>query len=180
MYSLSISPGNQRFSYTKYDNPLADSPPASPTSSYSNSPSPHSFTDLSIPSCNTSFDQCPNETSSFLAHGNISVMTLKGLERPSSALPNNSFTVLSPTSGPTPTNTPVTLLYVADDIAEPSRYVDYLSHNWREEDIWSTWRYIVSKRKHYGERSREENASWRMWAKQKYKLRTVPPDTLNW
>ncbi|KIW03947.1 hypothetical protein, variant [Verruconis gallopava] len=63
---------------------------------------------------------------------------------------------------------------------EPSRHVDYLSHDWVEEDIWSSWRHIVSKRKIYGERSRLENASWRTWAKQKYRLRTVSPETLNW
>ena len=70
-----------------------------------------------------------------------------------------------------------------DDTAvriEPSRHVDYLSHDWQEEDIWSSWRHIVSKRKIYGERSRLENASWRTWAKSKYGLRTVSPETLNW
>jgi hypothetical protein len=70
-----------------------------------------------------------------------------------------------------------------DDTAvrhEPSQHVDYLSHDWQEEDIWSSWRHIVAKRKIYGERSRLENASWRTWAKSKYKLRTVSPETLNW
>lgn len=72
---------------------------------------------------------------------------------------------------------------VADDIdvkQEPSRQVDYLSHDWREEDIWSSWRHIVRRRKLYGEQSRLENASWRTWTKQKYGLRTVSPETLNW
>lgn len=70
-----------------------------------------------------------------------------------------------------------------DDTAarlEPSRNVDYLSHDWVEEDIWSSWRYIVSRRRHFGQCSREENASWRVWAKQKYKLKTVNPNTINW
>lgn len=72
---------------------------------------------------------------------------------------------------------------VADDTAiqaQPSRQVDYLSHDWREEDIWSSWKHIVSRRKVYGERSRLENASWRTWAKQKHRLKTVSPETLNW
>ncbi|GAB7366884.1 hypothetical protein MBLNU230_g1246t1 [Neophaeotheca triangularis] len=72
---------------------------------------------------------------------------------------------------------------VADDTAikiEPSRHVDYLSHDWKEEDIWSSWRHIVSQRRVYGQRSRLENASWRTWAKSKYKLATVSPETLNW
>lgn len=71
----------------------------------------------------------------------------------------------------------------SDDIAvkeEPTRQVDYLSHDWREEDIWSSWKHIVSRRKVYGQRSRLENASWRTWAKQKHKLKTVSPETLNW
>jgi len=70
-----------------------------------------------------------------------------------------------------------------DDTAirhEPSQHVDYLSHDWQEEDIWSSWRHIVTKRKIYGERSRLENASWRTWAKSKDKLKTVSPETLNW
>jgi hypothetical protein len=70
-----------------------------------------------------------------------------------------------------------------DDIGireEPSKHVDYLSHEWKEEDIWASWRYIVSKRRLYGEQSRLENAIWRTWVRQKYKLDVVPPETLNW
>lgn len=81
------------------------------------------------------------------------------------------------------TSSPDPLPLSEDDTAirhEPSQHVDYLSHEWREEDIWSSWRHIVSKRRIYGERSRLENASWRTWAKSKYKLKTVSPETLNW
>jgi hypothetical protein len=70
-----------------------------------------------------------------------------------------------------------------DDIAikaMPSRHVDYLSHNWREEDIWSSWKLIVSKRSEYSNSARLENASWRTWMKAKNKLSTVSPETLNW
>ncbi|KAL8800615.1 MAG: hypothetical protein Q9182_005077, partial [Xanthomendoza sp. 2 TL-2023] len=63
---------------------------------------------------------------------------------------------------------------------EPSRHVDYLSHNWKEEDIWSSWRHVVARRKVYGNSTRLENASWRTWAKSKYRLKTVSPETLNW
>ncbi|PSK46186.1 Dual specificity protein phosphatase PPS1 [Elsinoe australis] len=88
---------------------------------------------------------------------------------------NRSDSTRSDSPLPTPT--------VADDTAvktNPSRHVDYLSHDWREEDIWSSWRHIVSQRKVYGQRSRLENASWRTWAKSKYQLPTVSPETLNW
>ena len=70
-----------------------------------------------------------------------------------------------------------------DDTAievEPTRHVDYLSHNWKEEDIWASWRHVVCKRKVYSNRARLENASWRTWAKTKYQLKTVSPETLNW
>lgn len=64
--------------------------------------------------------------------------------------------------------------------SEPTRHVDYLSHSWKEEDIWSSWRHIVAKRKVYSNWSRLENASWRTWTKFKYQLKTVSPETLNW
>lgn len=64
--------------------------------------------------------------------------------------------------------------------SEPTRHVDYLSHNWKEEDIWSSWRHIVSKRNVYSNGARLENASWRTWAKSKYRLKTVSPEKLNW
>lgn len=64
--------------------------------------------------------------------------------------------------------------------SEPERHVDYLSHDWREEDIWSSWRYVVARRDRYSNGVRLENASWRTWAKSKYGLRTVSPETLNW
>ncbi|MCJ1474340.1 hypothetical protein MMC13_002998 [Lambiella insularis] len=70
-----------------------------------------------------------------------------------------------------------------DDTAvkvEPSRHVDYLSHTWKEEDIWSSWRHIVAKRGVYTNSSRLENASWRTWAKSKNRLKTISPDSLNW
>ncbi|MCJ1355856.1 MAG: hypothetical protein MMC33_005848 [Icmadophila ericetorum] len=78
------------------------------------------------------------------------------------------------------TELPIT---AGDDLAvrvEPSRHVDYLSHNWKEEDIWSSWRHIVAKRRVYGNSSRLENASWRTWAKSKNRLKTISPDALNW
>ncbi|KAJ5212744.1 uncharacterized protein N7498_004390 [Penicillium cinerascens] len=71
----------------------------------------------------------------------------------------------------------------ADDTSveeEPSRHVDYLSHEWREEDIWASWRYVTSRRSDYSNGVRLENASWRTWAKAKHHLGTISPETLNW
>lgn len=70
-----------------------------------------------------------------------------------------------------------------DDTAvkvEPTNHVDYLSHNWNEEDVWSSWRHIVAKRKVYANANRLENASWRSWTKSKYRLKTILPEKLNW
>ncbi|OJD19782.1 hypothetical protein AJ78_00281 [Emergomyces pasteurianus Ep9510] len=63
---------------------------------------------------------------------------------------------------------------------EPTRHVDYLSHDWKEEDIWSSWRYVVSRRGEYNNGTRLENAVWRTWAKAKDRLGTVTPESLNW
>lgn len=71
----------------------------------------------------------------------------------------------------------------ADDTSveeEPSRHVDYLSHEWREEDIWASWRYVTARRSDYSNGVRLENASWRTWAKAKHNLGTISPETLNW
>lgn len=70
-----------------------------------------------------------------------------------------------------------------DDISveeEPSRHVDYLSHKWSEEDIWASWRYVTARKTIYSNGVRLENASWRTWAKAKYSLGTIAPETLNW
>ena len=63
---------------------------------------------------------------------------------------------------------------------EPTRHADYLAHEWKLEDIWSSWRYVVARRKVYSNSVRLENASWRTWAKAKDNLRTVTPESLNW
>lgn len=63
---------------------------------------------------------------------------------------------------------------------EPTRHVDYLSHTWKEEDIWASWRHIVGRRKDYTNSPRLENAAWRTWAKTMWKLKTVSPEALNW
>ncbi|KAI3342693.1 hypothetical protein F4824DRAFT_116090 [Ustulina deusta] len=78
---------------------------------------------------------------------------------------------------------PVPPEHAEDDTAvkhHPTQHVDYLSHDWKEEDIWSSWRYIISKRREFANAPRLENASWRTWMKAKYGLKTVSPETLNW
>lgn len=108
------------------------------------------------------------------------------LEPPLSPQNGDSYTV-SPASysstNPSRPHSPDRVEHAEDDSAvrsQPSRHVDYLSHNWKEEDIWSSWKLIVSKRKAYNNSARLENASWRTWAKSKNRLKTISPETLNW
>lgn len=62
----------------------------------------------------------------------------------------------------------------------PRGQVDYLSHNWNEEDVWRSWRNMTKQKNEIANGVRLENASWRTWWKQRNKLRTVSPETLNW
>lgn len=64
---------------------------------------------------------------------------------------------------------------------EPTRHVDYLSHDWEQhEDIWSSWKWITNRRGKVTNWERLENASWRTWTKTKYNLKTISPESLNW
>jgi hypothetical protein len=70
-----------------------------------------------------------------------------------------------------------------DDISlcpDPSRHVDYLSHDWSEEDIWITWKRLQSKRQAPNMAKRLENATWRAWAKVRLNLKTVSPESFDW
>jgi hypothetical protein len=75
-------------------------------------------------------------------------------------------------------------LVVPDDLAAlitlPTGQVDYLSHNWQEEDVWRSWRNMTKQKNEIANGIRLENASWRTWWKQRNNLKTVSPETLNW
>lgn len=59
--------------------------------------------------------------------------------------------------------------------------VDYLSHEWQEEaDVWASWRHTTRHKNDIANGVRLENASWRTWWKQRNKLKTISPETLNW
>lgn len=63
---------------------------------------------------------------------------------------------------------------------EPSRHVDYLSHQWDVTDISKSWRYIILRRKNVANAARLENASWRTWAQRRCNLKTISPEEVNW
>ncbi|KAJ7091471.1 hypothetical protein B0H15DRAFT_948415 [Mycena belliarum] len=77
----------------------------------------------------------------------------------------------------------VTTNAVPDDsalVTLPRGQVDYLSHEWAEEDVWRSWRNMTRHKNEITNGARLENASWRTWWKQRNKLKTVTPETLNW
>src|SRR5258707_10043960 len=77
----------------------------------------------------------------------------------------------------------VTTNAIPDDSSlstQPRGQVDYLSHEWREEDVWRSWRNMTRQKNEIANGVRLENASWRTWWKQRNKLKTVTPETLNW
>ncbi|KAI9033919.1 hypothetical protein CLU79DRAFT_883008 [Phycomyces nitens] len=66
------------------------------------------------------------------------------------------------------------------NIRSPEMCVDYLSYHFDEMDLAASWRVMTKQKKDIVNGLRLENASWRTWAKQKNKLKTVSPETLNW
>jgi hypothetical protein len=126
-------------------------------------------------------DYTQTETELFVEHAEVvekSPTTAATRTRPTSS----ATTSLDSSSESLFADIQVPLLYADDNCMrhEPSRHVDYLSHDWKEEDIWASWRYMVGKRKVYNNAARLENASWRTWSKSKYQLKTIRPETLNW
>ncbi len=68
---------------------------------------------------------------------------------------------------------------------EPKNRVDYFSYDWTDREILKSWRYVVDRKRTIDhnarvENSRLENASWRTWARAKYCLKTVTPESINW
>jgi hypothetical protein len=73
--------------------------------------------------------------------------------------------------------------YAKDDTTRrtaPLQHVDYFSSEWNEEDIWLSWKLVVSQRGLCDKSARLENASWRLWTKTRRQLRTTLPESLNW
>ncbi|KAG4427491.1 hypothetical protein IFR05_017026 [Cadophora sp. M221] len=185
--SKSNSSFNTIISPTQSANSSAPSSPRTLTAD-STAPSYSSTPASSLSLDNNCDDQDDEDQIVFPSYDDVGYYDqVEDLEPPASPRTGDSYTV-SPTSNSTSTNvsrpeTPEPLEHAEDDTAvrtQPSRHVDYLSHNWKEEDIWSSWKHIVSKRKAYGNSARLENASWRTWIKSKNKLKTVSPETLNW
>ncbi|CAD6454078.1 7a719cf8-a3ba-4979-bf91-ac2bbe77ce52 [Sclerotinia trifoliorum] len=96
---------------------------------------------------------------------------------PSDQSPTSELSELSEVSEP------CDITQTVDDIElqiKPSHQVDYLAHDWPEEDLWASWKYIQSHRTAYENGRRLENASWRTWAKKRSNLKTIEPSTVGW
>jgi hypothetical protein len=65
-------------------------------------------------------------------------------------------------------------------VAEPTRHVDYLGHDWNEDDLILSWRFVTKNRQTMQNSTRLENAAWRVWAQQRDNLGTVTPESLDW
>jgi hypothetical protein len=163
------------FADAEYTDRISASAPSS-TLSTSSSPQPS----------HTKFSNQPSYT--LIPASNLSLDTKTKNLKPTPSPISGNYRSATP-SGPTSTpdrsgpDSPEVSNTVRDDSSienQPTRHVDYLSHDWKEKDIWSSWRYIVSRRGGFRNSIRLENASWRTWAKSKYRLRTVSPETLNW
>ncbi|CAM1509439.1 Fc.00g031780.m01.CDS01 [Cosmosporella sp. VM-42] len=91
------------------------------------------------------------------------------------------ITVVTPRAGAPELPEPIHRAGDDSDVnLRPWRNVDYLSHHWHEEDIWSSWKHITSRRGEYPDSARLENAAWRAWTKWMNNLKTLPPERLNW
>jgi len=164
------------------------SPSISHPGSHSLSSSPKPALDIPVPQ---RFDQLRVEEHFTLPRYDDAVSYFDRPEEdleppPSPRGTGDSYTVSdnnTSTGNSRPTTPDLVFEHAEDDTAvraQPSRHVDYLSHDWREEDIWESWKYIVSRRGEYSNSARLENASWRTWMKSKNKLKTISPETLNW
>ena len=75
---------------------------------------------------------------------------------------------------------PVSVDDMAVDGVKPTTRVDYLIHPWKEEDLWTSWHYLVSHRQDEAESERLENAAWRVWTQCKFNLGAARRDPINW
>ncbi|KAI5952002.1 REG1 [Candida jiufengensis] len=100
----------------------------------------------------------------------------------STSVSSSPSPIASPTTTPTLNlQSPELIPYDDSDLtAEPSRHVDYLSHQWDVSDISKSWRYVISKKRDVANAARLENASWRTWAQRRSNLKTISPEVVNW
>lgn len=146
--------------------PLLDSPGEIPSSTSSQPPALDPSSSSPSNSSNATESQPSTPTSTSSNHSSHS-----------SVVPAYPYNVaMAPSSfggGPVPDDSEITTRL-------PSICVDYLSHDWAEDDVWTSWKAMTRHKSEIANGVRLENASWRTWAKQRGKLKTISPETLNW
>lgn len=176
---------NPRFQFSS----LPSSAPSSPRLAANTFFTEPSFS--STPSSSISLDEqcaCGREDDvAFPAYNKAECFAEMKDTAPNSSPESSESSVSSPSSGRFPSNRATDrsdkVPLAGDDTNithGPTRQVDYLSHIWKEEDIWASWRHIVARKKDYNHSARLENAAWRTWAKSKFRLQTISPEKLNW
>ncbi|KAK3809132.1 MAG: hypothetical protein J3Q66DRAFT_257798, partial [Benniella sp.] len=67
-------------------------------------------------------------------------------------------------------------------VNQPAQAIDYLESSfWKnEEDIAESWKFMTKQKHDVVNGLRLENASWRNWAKQRHRLKSIHPKALNW
>lgn len=136
--------------------------PRSPTQASTSSPAPS----LSPSSPTPSLPSTASEASTPVNH----------VHHPSNVIPAYPYNVSQLPqghNGPAPDDLGITTRL-------PSICVDYLSHDWAEDDVWTSWKAMTRHKSEIANGVRLENASWRTWAKQRGNLKTISPETLNW
>lgn len=72
---------------------------------------------------------------------------------------------------------------VFDDLMvedEATQNTDYLSFKWELEDLWATKRYLRRRKAQLEHYWRLENALWRTWVKQQWRLQCSSARLIKW
>jgi hypothetical protein len=84
---------------------------------------------------------------------------------------------------PPPTSPP--FIFAEDDISlhasvQPAHCVDYLAHEWKTDDLWTSYKHVHSHRISLRASKRLENALWRVWWRDYQGLKRVDPEVIHW
>lgn len=149
--------------------------------------SPCSFTFHSSDLKSPGLSDNKTDPNSSCAVNNASSFLMSSAESPPSVYSiDNSMSTYNPSTSPAVTTGEILQPHDDTDIIfEPKNRVDYFSYDWTDRELLRSWRYVVDQKKCTDnaerlENTRLENASWRTWARAKYCLKTVTPESINW
>ena len=84
---------------------------------------------------------------------------------------------------PPPTTPP--FIFAEDDISlhtssQPAHCVDYLAHEWKTDDLWTSYKHVHSHRDGIRASKRLENALWRVWWRDSHSIQRLDPEVIHW